>query len=134
MHDGHNSRNNKSRRNEILLFWTTEVRTASAAENKWRGNYTRQHSQSMLQAKQHTKSNRHLVIKSKEGGLVQTLFHEWEVGSEQKAIVIVANEAISSGESSTDVCKTAFDSLAEAARAHILGGDGVWAKIFIHDC
>lgn len=133
LNDGHNSRDNKGRRNEILLFRTTEVRTSGAAENKRRGNDTRQHSQRVLQAEQHTQSKWHLIIESKEGGLIRALLHKGEVRPEQKTIVIVANEAIASSERSNCVSESTFDSLAEAARAHILGGDGAWADIFIHD-
>lgn len=48
----------------------------------------------MLEAKKHGEENGHTVVESKERCCSSLALHEWEVGFEEKAIVVISNKTV----------------------------------------
>lgn len=92
------ARDDQSRGDEILLLLGDQVGTSTATDNNGRSDDPSQHGQSMLKSKKHSKKDGHLVIETEEWTSLGALLHEGQVRSEQKGVVIFANESIASSE------------------------------------
>jgi hypothetical protein len=52
---------------------------------------TCKHSEGVLEPQEQSKEKRHLVIQTEERSCAALLFHKWQVGFEEKRIVVVPN-------------------------------------------
>ena len=49
----------------------------------------------MLESKEQSKHHRHLIMETKKGSRLSTLFHEGEIWSKEKSVIITSNDSLS---------------------------------------
>lgn len=125
------SRDDQSSRNKILLLVGSQVRTSGAGHDNRRSNDTGQHGKSMLEPKQEGQNHRHLVIEAEEGARTTRTLHERQIRGKEEGIVVVAEEAIASGECGTDGAQTLGNGLARL-RGVVMRHDRLGPVVFVH--
>lgn len=113
----------ESGRYKILLLADGEIRTRWAGEKDWRGDDTRQHGECVLEAKEDSEDEWHLVIETKEGACrrLTTPADERNVGTEEGDIIVGADEAVA--------CR---DRVNEAVVERLLGGSPRKDGVVVH--
>lgn len=87
-----NATDDQRSRNQVLLVVRREVDTALTGQNNGRSHDTGQHGQSVLESEQESQHNGHGIVQPEEGACATSLLDEWNVGSEEERIVVVAHE------------------------------------------
>src|SRR5205814_582803 len=103
------------------------IAASLASENDGRSDNTSQHCKGVLEAEDECQYNRHLVVESEKRGSELRL-HEGQVWLEEERIVVIAEKAVSCGDTLQDVSRHGGSFLAQSLFRGDVGTNSIGIK------